>query len=145
MKKIILIFSIFIFFISCDLLHAQEILKNDLLYKNIKYKTFNRLFRALKAGDVNTIKKYISNDMYERYKVLLEQNEEYPNFLRDFYRDAKFRVNGIVKDEGTIFVDIMIDFPDGNQSITRMNLKEGKSKTGNNIWKVHDIVDSDYR
>lgn len=115
MKKNILICSVIIFFVFCNILHAQEIPKKDSLYRNIKYKTCKRLFRALKTGDVDSIKGYISGDMYERYKVLLEQNEAYPDFLRNFYRDAEFKVSSVVRDADEIFVDIMIDFQGGDR------------------------------
>jgi uncharacterized protein YktA (UPF0223 family) len=47
---------------------------------------------ALKNGDVKKIKNYLSTDTYNEYKKLLEENKEYPKFLRDYYKDAKFRV-----------------------------------------------------
>lgn len=140
MRKSILICSLIIFFVFCNLLHAQEMPKKGSLYRNIKYKTCKRLFSALKTGDVDLIKGYLSGDMYERYKVLLEQNEAYPDFLRNFYRDAEFKVDRVIRNADGIFVDIMIDFQDGNQSITRMCLKEEKDVARNNIWKVSNMV-----
>src|ERR1044072_6003309 len=55
------------------------------------------LFMAMKNGDVQTMEKYFAGQMYAQYKVLLEENSEYPQFLRDFYRDAKFSVGNVTK------------------------------------------------
>ncbi|SOH03033.1 hypothetical protein KSMBR1_0519 [Candidatus Kuenenia stuttgartiensis] len=134
----------FVFFVcvSFNILNAQEISRSDLLYKNVKSDTFVPLFRAFKNGDVDAIKEYISDDVYEKNKVLLEQNKEYPNFLRNFYRDAIFQVRKIVKSEEMVFVDTRVRFPDGYQGVTKVQLKEGKSKTGDTIWKVINFVDN---
>src|SRR5512147_1757621 len=48
--------------------------------------TFAIVFQALQSGDVQTLKSHMAGHMYEQYKVLLEQNSEYPAFLRNFYR-----------------------------------------------------------
>lgn len=144
MRLAFLLWFVFFIFISCNILNAQEISRSDFLYKNIKSKTFIPLFRAFKNGDVDAIKEYISGDMYEKNKVLLEQNKEYPNFLRNFYRDAIFQVKKVVKSEEVIFVDVMISFPGGYQSIAKVQLKEGKNKAGNTLWKVINFVDNSH-
>lgn len=142
MRVAFFVWFVFFVFVSFNILNAQEISRSDLLYKNVKSDTFVPLFRAFKNGDVDAIKEYLSDDVYEKNKVLLEQNKEYPNFLRNFYRDAIFQVRKIVKSEEMVFVDARVRFPDGYQGVTKVQLKEGKSKAGDTIWKVINFVDN---
>ena len=136
----------FVFFvsISCNILNAQEISRSDPLYRNVKSKLFVPLFRALKTGNVDAIKKYISEDMHEKNKILLEQNEEYPNFLRNFYRGALFQVKKVIKSEEIIYVDVMVSFPGGYQNVAKYQLKEEKTKEGKDIWKVINLINDSY-
>src|SRR3990172_8093993 len=127
MRVAFLAWFVFFISISCNILNAQEISRSDLLYKNVKSKIFVPLFRAYKNGDVDAIKEYISDDMYEKNKVLLEQNKEYPDFLRNFYRDAIFQIKKVVKSEEIVFVDVIVSFPGGYQSTAKFQLEEGKS------------------
>ena len=101
-------------------------------------------FTACKNGDVEAITEYISDDMYEKNKVLLEQNKEYPEFLRNFYRDAIFQEEKIVKSEETIFVNVIVTFPGGYQSVAEYRLNERESKAGNTVWKITDLVNNSY-
>lgn len=142
MRVVFFAWFVFFVFVSFNILNAQEISRSDLLYKNVKSKTFVPLFRAFKNGDVDAIKEYLSDVMYEKNKVLLEQNKEYPNFLRNFYRDAIFQVRKIVKSEEMVFVDVRVRFPDGYQSVTKVQLKEEKSKAGDAIWKVINFMEN---
>lgn len=142
MKNIFLFISILVFFISCNILHGEEISENDLLYKNIRDNTCIPLFNALKDGDVETIKDCFSSNYCERYKDLLDENKEYSNFLKDFYRDADYRIKRAVREKETTYVDIIIYFPNGTQSTKRWLLKEEKRINGNMIWKVkNEVID----
>lgn len=142
MRVAFLAWFVFFVFVSFNILNAQEISRSDLLYKNVKSKTFVPLFRAFKNGDVDAIKEYISDDVYEKNKVLLEQNKEYPNFLRNFYSDAIFQVRKVVKSEEMVFVDVRVRFPGGYQVVTKVQLKEGKNKAGDTIWKVINFMEN---
>lgn len=126
--------------IGYNFLYAQEVLVSDTLYKEITNETFLPLFKALKDGDVSTIKQYISGDMYNKSKILLEQNKDYPQFLRDFYHGARFWVKKIVKINGDIIADVVIEFPNGDQGLVKLCLqKEMVNLQGNNrreIWRV---------
>ncbi len=142
MRVVFFAWFVFFVFVSFNILNAQEISRIDLLYKNVKSDTFVPLFRAFKNGDIDAIKEYISDDMYEKNKVLLEQNKEYPNFLRNFYSDAIFQVRKVVKSEEMVFVDVRVRFPSGYQSVTKVQLKEGKNKAGDTIWKVINFMEN---
>jgi hypothetical protein len=74
-------------------------LENNLLYKNIRDNTCIPLFTALKDGDVETIKDCFSSIKGEKHKDLLDESEDYSNFLKDFYRDADFIIKRGVREK----------------------------------------------
>lgn len=74
------------------------------------------VFAALKSGDVKTLGKYMSNDMYQRYEVLLKQNKGYPVFLQKTYGSAAFSVKQVEVFKNFIRVRVNIFYPDTTQS-----------------------------
>lgn len=100
--------------------------------------TVIQFFKASKNGDTKTIKQLISGSFYNQRKVLLEQNKEYPNFLREYYRGAELQMGNIIMEEdGTIgVVDMGIQFPDGKVNTTKLLLKQDAA----GIWKIVDEV-----
>ena len=86
---------------------------------------------ALKNGDVGAIKKYIPESFYELNRNLFENNKEYPNFLKNYYKGTKFTIQNTKLDKGNILADIVIRFPNGHSSTTRVafiRTNEGKLK-----------------
>lgn len=97
------------------------------LLQEIESKTMRPFFNALKNGNVEVIKQHISGEMYEESRILLEENEEYPAFLREHYRDARFSVKrGVSSDKGAV-VDVMIEFPGGGKQVFTYQLQEQES------------------
>lgn len=96
-------------------------------------------FNALKNGDVETIKEYIAGDYYEKYKVLLEENKGYPDFLRNFYKGAEFDVLSTARgNNDDVIVQVQTYFADGSTAYNKLRLKNF-DKDG---WKiVEEIVD----
>jgi hypothetical protein len=76
--------------LSSNFISAQVVVTTSVIREITT--TFTSLFGALRNGDVQTIKLYLSDQEYGRRKVLFEQNYEYPAFLRNFYRGAAVRV-----------------------------------------------------
>ena len=72
---------------------------NDPIYLEIESNVLKPFFEALKNGDVSSLLELISGEMYRNNKVLLEQNEQYPEFLRKYYSGAKFIVEKAEADE----------------------------------------------
>jgi hypothetical protein len=99
-------------------------------------RTFADVFQALQAGDVAALKGHLSGAMYEQYKVLLEENSEYPAFLRNFYKGATFSVDNIAHQGDNALVDVIITFPSGSRTVTKMLLKQVDS----NNWKLMRVV-----
>jgi len=56
----------------------------------------NDMFEALREGDTTTLRHLFAGEMYQKYKVLLENNEGYPDFLRTYYKGAAFEITKVV-------------------------------------------------
>jgi hypothetical protein len=101
--------------------------------------TFTDLFNALKDGDVNRIKSYLSAEEYADYKVLFEQNTDYPEFLRSYYQGATarvVRVDSVLSSDDEVIGEFEIDFPDGEATTTRMRMK----RDGAERWNVKKVL-----
>jgi hypothetical protein len=97
------------------------------------------MFQAMKDGDVAAIEQHCSGPMLAEYKTLFEQNQEYPAFLRNFYKGATFSIGSVKpRPDGEMTVEAIIELGGGSKSITRLNVKrfEGSSPK----WKVTDVV-----
>lgn len=110
------------------------------LSRDITNNTLIPYFEALKAGDVTAIKNYISGEIYFRSKKLLEENDYYPEFLRNFYDGMSFEVDEIVESDGDVIAKILVEFPSGSRGIINLLLRKepldpyGQDAT--EIWKV---------
>lgn len=101
--------------------------------------SFNRLFQAMKDGDVVVIEQYFSGQMSSEYKTLLEQNQDYPAFLRNFYKGASFSIASVTPTpEGDMIVDVAIQLGGGSRSITRLDAKRFDGAPAK--WKVMGMV-----
>ena len=110
---------------------------SDTLFSNIVNETVMPFCIALKAGDVSAIKQYLSEDMYKKNKVLLEQNKEYTEFLRNYYQGGEFRVVKAEEIDNKIIVDVVIEFSSGEHRSGKLHLLKDNhvvSEKGN--WKI---------
>ncbi len=101
--------------------------------------SFNTLFQAMKDGNVAVIEQYFSGSMSAEYKKLLEQNQDYPAFLRNFYKGATFSIAGVTPtSDGDMIVGVVIQLGGGSRSVTKLNVKrfDGSPAT----WKVIGMV-----
>jgi hypothetical protein len=90
--------------------------------RDISIEFLEPLFIALKAGDLEAIKESMTDDMYEKYKVLLEKNKKYAMFLRKFYKDANFSITDINIVDNQIDVMIRVEYEDGKASYHNLSL-----------------------
>lgn len=101
------------------------------------YTSLDELFQGMKNGDVAVIQQHFSG--LSEYKVLLEQNKDYPAFLRNFYRGATFNISRVTPTpDGDMVVDVVIQLAGGSRSVTRLNVKgfEGTPVK----WRVIGVV-----
>ena len=142
MKTFALLFSFLSLVLMCSNTNAGEISQSNSLYGEIQNGAVLPFFTALKNGDINGIKQHISSDMYTKYKRLLEDNKEYPKFLRKYYQGAKFSMGRTTEVDNHVEVDVTIEFPDGHRSIKQMRVYKNTSgfqdRNGSNRWKVDD-------
>ncbi|MDL1984909.1 MAG: hypothetical protein LWX54_12115 [Deltaproteobacteria bacterium] len=130
MKKLALILSFLSLILLSAISNAEEMPLSDSLYEEIKKDVIHPFFKSLKDGDINAIKLHLSSAIYNEYKRLLEENKDYPQFLRDYYQDAKFRTERAKEIDGDVVVDVVIEFPNGSriQNILRLSEEKGKFK-----------------
>jgi hypothetical protein len=133
------IFSICIIAVFSSLLHADETTDNQDLQSVLNTSVYP-FFKALKEGDVSSIKQLIAGQMYESKRVLLEKNKDYPEFLRNYYQGIEFYVENTTRSGNYIIVDFLIEFPDGNQNLARLYLEQskidGSGSHGVGIWRI---------
>ncbi len=143
MKKSKLFFSILWMILFCGFSQAQEAPVVDDEYEQVINETVMPFFEALKNGDVISIKQHIAGDMYERSKVLLEQNTEYPQFLRNYYQGVEFYVDDAYRSGNSVLVHIAIEYPNGDYGSGKVYLwqinaaAQGLYETEN--WKIIDF------
>jgi hypothetical protein len=109
-------------------------------YDTISNQVVRPFFRALKEGDVGTIKRLISKKMYEERKTLLEENPEYGAFLRRFYKDAQIVPGRAVLSGRAIRFEVNLQYPGGRGDVVPLRLEMDAGPAGNGGtgmgWKV---------
>lgn len=147
MKKIIIgLCFIGILFASGNSV-AQELLKTDPFYLKVEAEILTPFFNALKDGNVDIIKQYISTDMYRKNRRLLDQNRDYPEFLRKFYKGASFQTKNMLLEGDKITVDVEIQRPDKGPLVEALHLIRARHATNGEVsvrrqWKVKDLKEN---
>jgi len=93
-------------------------------------------FEASKAGDVETIKQVIGGSFYNRRRVLLEENEEYSMFLREYYQGAQLQVGNVAMKDDVGVVTVRIWFPAGTVDTQKLLVKMDSA----GLWIIVDEV-----
>ena len=142
MKKLYLcLFVVVSLLLGSTFVSAQVVVNNSVIGEITK--TFNALFDGLKRGDLQKIKLYLSLEEYSRYKVLFEQNTDYPRFLQNFYQGAALRVgqiDSVLSTENDVIGEFILDFPGGETTTTRMRLERDPSGG----WKIKKVLAGKY-
>jgi hypothetical protein len=101
--------------------------------------SFHALFQAMKAGNVAVIEKYFSGPMSLEYQTLLKKNQDYPAFLRNFYKGATFRITKVTPaGNGDVVVDVVIQLGGGSTSTTQLVAKRFNGSPAQ--WRVTRLV-----
>ena len=88
------------------------------------YEVVTEYFQALKDGNTGVVKSLIADKLYQKKKVLLEKNSSYSTFLQRFYQGANIRIMNSAKKNNGIYVDVEIEFQDGNITPLTLFLKK---------------------
>jgi len=128
-SRIILAFSIGLFALGIPQAEAEE-----------PFDTVASYTEALQAGDTIAVKSCIGGRLYETREVLLDQNEEYPDFLRNLYDGAVFHISDELTDLGPQGqgVAIEVSFPDGHISKSVAIVEQAP----NGKWEIVDEVEA---
>lgn len=123
---IMLLLGPFFLFISEQ--HAEELPLNDSFVLSTQEKLLRPFFNALKSGNIRLIKKYLSEEAFSSYKRLLENNQEYPEYLRKYYENFTFVIdkNPSKTKDGIIFHVTMKGQNGGDRSLELKVDKAGK-------------------
>jgi hypothetical protein len=132
MKKIVIGFSILIICFYCGLSFARGPERPQKSIEEIVNNVVRPFFVTLKNGDIVTLKRLMTKDLYEDRKVLFEQNKAYPSFLRKLYRDADFIIVSANKKGNDILVNAVTKYSDGRQNKLALYL----TNKGNRNWKI---------
>ena len=142
MNRKIVLFMLCVMLMSCCLVYAQQIPVSDALYTEVVNGTILPYFSALKDGNVTAIKMYIAGNLYEKYKVLLEQNKEYPAYLRKYYQGAVFHAGKAEMSDNDVTVEIVREFPDGRRNQGRLTLSKENLVT--EFEKLTQLIELSY-
>lgn len=123
MKKTFRLLSLALCFVTNFAVAADLRIEDPQSYADLRDKTFTPLFEALRAGDVVTIRRYLSGSTYEKHRVLLEQNKEYGNFLRNYYSGATFELSQVLSSDNGYIADVFIYWPTGRTSLVQLQVR----------------------
>lgn len=91
---------------------------------NLQETMFSPLFAALQSGDLPAIKDFMHDSMYQQYRVLIEQNSEYGQHLRDYYEGATFELLEVSEAPGAYLGTVSISWPNGKRSVFDLLVSE---------------------
>lgn len=112
--------------ITSHSLFAEKPMVIDEANRKAAIGTVKAYFRALKTGDVDALKPYLPDEVYNKHKALLENNKEYPAFLRNYYKDIKYGVSDVQVIDGEVTVSFFMAFPGQNPRHSQIVLKKEK-------------------
>ena len=92
--------------------------------------------QALKSGDVEAIKSLLGGRLYAKRRVLLEENTEYSDWLKQYYAGASFSFpTGVTSSDQYPGKQVNVDIHLGNgETVTTHLLLQ--SPTGSDKWKI---------
>jgi hypothetical protein len=89
-------------------------------------------FDAIKAGNVGQIRALVDGPLLESVRVLLTENKQYPDYLRERYLGATAEITNIsMLPDGDALVDMAVTF---ESNISYMQLRMSQHKGGR--WRV---------
>ncbi len=106
---------------------SEERSLNPALHEEIESRTLRPFFNALKNGNVEVAKRYMTGTMYEEFRVALDVDAGYPDFLREHYKDAVFSVEGGIITDEQVIIDVGIKFPVIGKQVTQFYLQKQDS------------------
>jgi hypothetical protein len=97
-----------------------------------------QFFEALKTGNVRALDSLLGGDLSIQMKPLLQDNQDYPEYLRQHYSQTTFSIDHLLEKLGVIMAHVTVDFPGGTTQTWTLTLK--KEKAGE--WKIMKQMES---
>ena len=94
-------------------------------------------FRAMFRGDLAHLRPYLSDALYQRYATLFEQNQDYPRFLRHFYRGGGLTIASVAAQGDTATAAGRVRRATGAPATIVLHLT--RSPAG--VWQITDIAE----
>lgn len=99
-------------------------------------KTVELYTQALKSGDVEELKSLLGGRLYEKRRVLLEENAEYSDWLKQYYAGASFSFpTGVTSSDQYPGKHVNVDIHLGNGETVATHLLL-QSSAGSDKWKI---------
>lgn len=142
MRLLLLIFTTLLLAGMTQFVIAVDLDENDSRFIEIRDNTVIPYYETLKKGDVESLHIYLSAKRYAVNRTLIEQNELYPEHLRNRFREALFDLTRIMQDGGKVTALVKIYWPDGKNTHAILGLIEEETFTSldnndNNLrWKI---------
>jgi hypothetical protein len=129
MKQWIFAMSVWFAFFSCvPVLHAQEEVRATASEAGEVNSLVVPFIEALRAGDVDALKGMLSEEMYREYRVLLEENKEYPAFLARYYEGVDVFLEEVYKKNDAMYARLRLTFPNGDTGVLSVDMKKDGSR-----------------
>jgi hypothetical protein len=97
-----------------------------------------QFLEALKTGNVRVLDSLIGGDLSIQMKPLLQDNQDYPEYLRQHYLQTTFSIDHLVEKLGVVVARVTVDFPGGPTQTWTLTLTKGN--TGE--WKIMKQTES---
>ena len=136
-KSIILLTTFAALVFAVPALQAQEAVQVTPTESLEVSRVFLDFVDALKTGNVQVLKGLLSEEMYREYRVLLEENKEYPHFLERYYQGAEIQLENISREGNDLHGRMRITFPGGEMSVLRISVKK---KDSNASWRIGRVL-----
>ena len=136
-RSIILLITFAALVFAVPALQAQEAVQVTPTESIEVSRVFLDFVDALKTGNVQVLKGLLSEEMYREYRVLLEENKEYPRFLERYYQGAGIQLENISREGNDLHGRMRITFPSGEMSVLKISVKK---KDSNAPWRIGRVL-----
>ena len=136
-RSIVLLATFAVMVFAGSALQAQEAVQATPTESLEVSQVFLPFIDALKTGNVQVLKSLLSEEMYREYRVLLEENKEYPRFLEGYYQGAEIKLEQIFREGNDLHGQMRVTFPGGEMSILKISVKK---KDSNSSWRIGRVL-----
>ena len=96
-----------------------------------------QFFEASKNGDTARMTQLMAGSFYKQRKTLLEENTQYPDFLRTHYDGARLQIMNMREDRQGWVVEVRIKFADGTVDSNKFLVQKDASGAWKIVQEIH--------